>query len=164
MQSLRSYFLRSCLLLGLSSCAALKPTPGHVTDDKSMDEDVRTVWREAYGRSDALPVVFVVEGEDLTCEDASGPGFDCPTVGCRQGCTGSPAAVHLVDIKPRSQGVLAHELWHVLEIRDGLATMLSTPATFEGMMQLGDRNHRGPAWQPGGKVDQANALLAERGR
>ncbi len=152
------------VLAFLGSCSALKAVPGNVSSDPGLSGDAQTVWREAYKRSDAVPVVFVVEGDDLTCSDASGPGFDCPTVGCRQGCTGSPAAVHLVDILPRSQGVLAHELWHVVEIRDSLATLLESPRTFEGLIRLADRNHSGPAWQPGGEVDRANALLASRGR
>jgi hypothetical protein len=145
-------------------CSAFKPVPGHVSADPGLTGDASMVWRDAYRRSDAVPVVFVVEGAEITCSDAGNPGFECPTVGCRVGCTGSPRGVHLVDILPRSQGVLAHELWHVVEIRNGLATLLSSPATFEGMMQLGDRNHSGPAWQPGGDVDRANALLASRGR
>lgn len=161
---LRLCLFGTALLAFLGSCAAFKPVPGKVSDDPGLAGDAETVWRDAYKRTDAVPVVFVVSGADLTCSDASGPGFTCPTVGCRQGCTGSPGAAHLVDILPRSQGVLAHELWHVVEIRDALAALLESPKTFEGYAVLADRNHSGPAWQPGGAVDKANALLAARGR
>lgn len=154
------------LLVFFGSCSALRAVPGHVSSDPGLAGDAKTVWRDAYGRSDSVPAVFVVDGADLNCSsDVNGePGFDCPTVGCRQGCTGSPFAVHLVDALPRSQGVLAHELWHVVEIRIAVATLLTSPATFEGYAGLADRNHKGPAWQPGGAVDKANALLASRGR
>lgn len=149
-----------------ASCSAFKAVPGRISTAPDLIEDATTVWRDAYKRTDSVPAVFVVAGEQLTCSsDVNGqPGFQCPTVGCRQGCTGSPFAVHLVDVLPRSQGVLAHELWHVAEIRDALATLLESPKTFEGYAVLADRNHSGPAWQPGGAVDKANALLAVRGR
>ena len=69
----------------------------------------------------------------------------------------------MVVTMPWSQSVLAHELWHVVTIRDALATLLQSPATFEGYQALADRKHAGPAWQPGGAVDLANQLLASRG-
>lgn len=161
--------LRWLILLGgfCAACSALTPVPGRVSlDDDALEDDEKIAWREAYGRRDSLPAVFVVGSDELNCSsDVNGePGFNCPTVGCRQGCTGSPAAVHIVDTLPRSQGVLCHELEHVREIRDAVATLLMTPSTFAGYVGLADRKHRGPAWQPGGAVDKCNALLAERGR
>ena len=159
--------LRWLILMGgfCAACSAMgKAVPGDVVDLPDLDSDRDIAWRDGLRRTDARPVVFVVSGDELNCSDASGPGFTCPTVGCRQGCTGSPAAVHIVDVRPRSQGVLCHELRHVVNIRDGLAALLSTPKTFEGMIAIGDRNHKGPEWQPGGEVDQCNAVLASRGR
>lgn len=151
----------------VASCAVVsKAVPGDVVDRPDLDGDRDIAWRDGLHRKDPRPVVFVVEGDELTCSsDVNGePGFSCPTVGCRQGCTGSPAAVHLVDILPRSQGVLCHELQHVADIRDSLATLLTPPNTFIGLLKLGDRNHKGPEWQPGGAVDQCNAVMAARGR
>lgn len=160
-------FVLALFAVPIASCAVVgKAVPGDVADDPTMDSDRDIAWRDGLHRTDPRPVVFVVQGDELSCSsDVNGePGFNCPTVGCRQGCTGSPAAVHLVDIRPRSRGVLCHELRHVVNIRDGLATMLTGPKTFEGVMGLGDRNHRGPEWQPGGEVDKCNQLLASRGR
>src|ERR1043165_6228553 len=167
---MKSYIrrLRWLILLGgfCAACATLQPVPGQVAiGDPGLDADEKIAWNEAYKRTDPLPAVFVVGTDEQTCSsDVNGEaGFRCPTVGCRQGCTGSPGAVHLIDIRPRSAGVLCHELWHVVTIRDALATMLQTPATFEGYQGIADRNHKGPAWQPGGAVDKANRLLQEHG-
>lgn len=146
------------------SCAPFK-VPGTIADRPGLDDAERIVWRDSYKRIDSLPAVFVVSGDELNCtSDVNGePGFNCPTVGCRQGCTGSPGAVHVAEVQPWSRSALAHELWHVVTIRDALATLLSTPATFVGYAGIADRNHSGPAWQPGGDVDRANQLLRDGG-
>ena len=160
--------LKWLILLGgfCAACSAVQ-VPGTVSiGDDSLDADEKVAWNEAYHRTDPRPAIFVVGADEQTCSSAVNgePGFNCPTVGCRQGCTGSPAAVHLIDVKPRSQGVMCHELRHVVNIRDGLAALLTPPRTFAGLQQLGDRNHTGPEWQPGGEVDKCNALLASKGR
>ncbi len=174
--------MRSCYLLGMRKAVAAtlvallaacfgacstvgKAVPGKVVDRPGLADAQVLIWRTAYGRTDASPLVYVVEGEGLSCSsDVNGePGFECPTVGCRQGCTGSPLAVHVAYGQPWSATTLAHEDMHALLIRDGLAALLGQPRTLEGLMQLGDRKHTGPEWQPGGLVDKANQALRDRG-
>lgn len=159
----RSIFTLCLLVFGCASSSSL--LPGHVADKSSINDATVIVWRNAYGRTDDAPLVYVVEGYELTCTDPhSGlPGFDCPTVGCRNGCTASPRAVHISARFPWSQSSLAHELWHVVLIRQAVETELRTPldpSAFIGMM---DRDHKGPGWRPGGDVDKANVLLMQRG-
>lgn len=158
--------LALCLFVAVGgACSAIPTVPGRVVDKPGLIDAQVLIWRGAFGRTDASPLVYVVEGDALTCSsDVNGtPGFDCPTVGCRQGCTGSPWAVHVAYGSPWSATTLAHEDMHALLIRDGLAALLEKPRTFEAMMAIGDGKHAGPEWQPGGKVDQANQLLREHG-
>ena len=142
-----------------------KMVPGQLVHQSTLDAAQDIIWHKAYGRHDSPPQVYLVATADLTCTDASNgdPGFDCPTVGCRQGCTGSPIAVHVAEGSPWSSTTLAHEDEHAREIRDALASILTSPMTFEGYAALADRNHSGPAWQPGGDVDKANQMLQEAG-
>lgn len=143
----------------------MKPVAGRQIDKPGLAEAQRLVWNVSFGRSDEPPVVLLVEGDELSCtSDVNGePGFQCPPAGCRQGCTGSPYRVHVAFGAPWSSTTLAHEDQHAREIRDALATLLSSPMTFEGYAALADRNHSGPQWQPGGAVDKANQLLRENG-
>ncbi len=151
-------------VLSGSGCSKLV-TPGKLTNETTITAAQDIVWHKAYGRSDSPPQVYIVATSDLTCTDPSNdePGFNCPTVGCRQGCTGSPVAVHVAEGAPWSATTLAHEDEHAREIRDALATILMSPRTFDGYASLADRNHTGPAWQPGGDVDRANQMLVEAG-
>lgn len=161
--------LRWLILLGgfCAACAQVSPLlpRGHVVDKSGLVDAQVLIWRTAYQRTDAAPLVYVVEGADLTCttDDNDRPGFECPTVGCRQGCTGTPFAVSLVPRQPWSQSVLAHELMHVLKIRKAIEVLRYSPATAI-LQQLADRDHQGPEWIPGGDVDRANALLVEHGQ
>jgi hypothetical protein len=84
-------------------------------------------------------------------------------VGCREGCTASPRAVHLLGAAPWSRTALAHELWHVVLIREAIKTELRTPLTPAALVGLMDRDHKGPGWRPSGAVDQANVLLLSKG-
>jgi hypothetical protein len=108
--------------------------------------------------------VFVVE--ELTCTDpnSGSPGFDCPTVGCREGCTGSPLAVHVAYSGQRwSETTLAHEDMHAAKMRDAIYLLGYSPNTATALRELGDRNHSAAEWQPGGAVDKANQRLREMG-
>lgn len=151
-------------LLFLGACSSLKPIPGSLADKPGLSDAQVVVWREAYRRTDASPLVFLVE--ELTCTDpnSGSPGFDCPTVGCREGCTGSPMAVHVAYSGQRwSDTTLAHEDMHALKIRDAIFLLGYTPQTATALREMGDRNHSAPEWQPGGAVDKANQRLREMG-
>ena len=151
-------------LLFLGACSALKPIPGALADKPGLSDAQSVVWRDAYGRTDPPPRVFLVEG--LTCTDpnSGSPGFDCPTVGCREGCTGSPLAVHVAYSGQHwSETTLAHEDMHALKMRNAIYLLGYSPNTATVLRELGDRNHAAPEWQPGGAVDKAVQQLQEAG-
>ncbi|HET7037171.1 MAG TPA: hypothetical protein VFI42_15910 [Thermomicrobiaceae bacterium] len=179
---MKSYIrrLRWLILLGgfCAACSIVKPLPGKVGDKPGLADAQALIWRTAYHRTDASPLVYVVEGDELSCTDPNSgkPGFECTSVGCREGCTASPLAVHVAfdggqHVNPNStitgqrwsDTTLAHEDEHAKKIRDALELLRYTPRTADALLILGDRNHEAPEWQPGGEVDQANRLLQERG-
>ncbi len=151
------------LFVSLASCSALKPLAGHVTDKPGLSDAQMVVWRDVYGRSDASPLVFLVEEPTCTDPNSSKPGFDCPTIGCRNGCTASPVAVHVSYSGQKwSETTLAHEDMHAKKMRQAIELLKYSP-TAAILQQLGDRDHGGPEWQPGGDVDKANQRLREFG-
>ena len=139
--------------------------PGHVVDKDGLQEAQVVVWRASYGRLDPSPLVYVVEGDALTCTSpvTGKPGFECPTVGCREGCTALPGIVSVAwSGAPWSETSLAHEDMHAKKLREALAALRYTPGA--ALMQaLADHDHRGPEWEPGGEVDRANVALREHG-
>lgn len=139
--------------------------PGAVADRPGLIDAQALVWRAAYGRTDASPLVFLVEGDALTCTDPNTGrrGFECPAVGCCEGCTVLPMIVSVAYSGERwSETSLAHEDMHVMKLREAIAVLKYTP-TKAAMQMLKDSDHRGPEWEPGGKVDQANQMLREHG-
>lgn len=153
------------------SCATIqtgarKIIPGAVVEKPGLAEAEVLIWREAYGRTDASPLVYLVEGDGLTCasEHSGKPGFDCPSVGCREGCTAIPYAVSVAfdGTAPWSGTTLAHENMHALKMRRAIEAMRFTP-TQATLDLVADGDHKGPEWQPGGDVDKANALLVRHG-
>lgn len=156
-----------CLIALAGFCAACSVVstvqPGNAVDRPGLQDAQGIVWK-AYGRTDTPPVAFLVEGADLVCSDPMSdlPGFNCPTVGCREGCTSEPFAVSVAYRgQPWSNSSLAHEDRHAFNIRRALELLRYTP-TAAVMLELADHDHKGPEWEPGGEVDQANALLVAR--
>ena len=151
-------------LLGIYGCAEL-PVRGQVIEKPGLAAAVDSVWVGTYSRTDRPPVVFLVEGAGLTCTDEQSgvPGFECPTVGCRGGCTSNPASVSVAFRGvPWHQSSLAHELRHAMKMRIALLMLNYSPD--RAMLQmLADKDHRGPDWEPGGEVDKANANLLKLG-
>lgn len=143
---------------GLSGCA-------HQTTPEERDEAVRLLWRDAAGMPYDVPPISWRTQEHLGC-GANGHGWIAPHTAqgenvCVVGLTHFPAyrlygadgvfveVAWWSDYLLPSQSSLAHELiGHVLDyVRGG----------------DGDPLHQGPAFQPGGAVDQAQELLRSRG-
>ena len=151
-------------LLGACAVPPKLGIVGHVVDKPGLAEAQALVWRTAYHRADASPLVFIVEESDQTCTNPANDqaGFECPTVGCAQGCTSNPYGVSVAFGTPWSGGTLAHEDMHALKMRQAIEVLRYSP-THAAMQLLADRDHKGPEWEPGGDVDRANVLLAEHG-
>lgn len=139
-------FLAIALLA--ASCAHAGPlsTPGTARTDTTVHEAAALIW-ESYGGDTPAPLVRVATGSDLTCTDpnSGARGFECPNVGCREGCTLLDSVVSWDGLSPWSATALSHELLHQLQERMGIV----------------DPNHRRIEWQPGGPVDKANQRLRE---
>lgn len=160
--------LRALVILAgfCAACSAVSTIqPGTVVDRPHLQDAQSLIWKTTYARTDAPPVAYLVEGADLTCKDPGTdlPGFNCPTVGCREGCTSNPLAVTVAyRAVPWSQTALAHEDMHVWKIRAAIDLLQYSP-TAAVMSLLADHDHKGPEWEPGGAVDKANALLVANG-
>lgn len=126
-------------------------TGGTLEIRQGQEMAVWTVWHDAYGREDPPPKVRWKRGDDLNCTDATSgnPGFSTP-IGCREGYTASRYEVFVADRGETTLAwtTLAHELLHCAQLRQGIVDPLHLTAGFK----------------PGGAVDQANALLIERGQ
>ena len=144
-----------CALFLFASCSLVRSA----VDRPGLVEATNSVWHDAYKRSDSSPAVHVVTTLDCTSDVNGLPGFWCPTVGCRQGCTFDPWSVNVATADAWSKSTLAHEMMHVLKMRKAIEA--HTP---EATIQfVGDRYHSDPEWQVGSDVDLANAMLSERG-
>lgn len=131
-------------------CGCSAVLPGQAVNLYGQDEAMRIVWNGAYGRGDAPPTVRWVFAAGQTCTDpATGRGGFPTTVGCKEGVCLLPSEVSVAihDGEPFSTTAFAHEAMHAAQWRGG---------TF-------DPYHRTPAFQPGGAVEIANALLAVEG-
>jgi len=124
--------------------------PGVVYEKPGQAEAMRTVWVDVYGMGRcAPPTVYWVEGADLGC------GGDPDTFLDEDVCVYGQATTHGIAVawsenrSPFSRGSFGHETLHWRQ------WVLSGDP---------DDDHAGPAWQPGGLLDQANAALAASGR
>ena len=154
--------MKRVLLLSLLCSCAHFGARGDVSDDPGLREAVRTVWVDAYQRTDVPPKVRIVGAGELTCtqKESGRPGFLCAG-SCRGGCTVTPLEVSIThdEGEPWSDGLLSHELQHADHLRRGIF----------------DPQHRGPEWIPleqcevsqlpaCGAVEAANILLKSIGR
>ncbi len=155
-------------LVGLS-CATIGSTaPMSAGQERAVD----IIWHSVYGQSDPVPKIRWITGKSLDCNDGRGftafelnpdydLGADSPvavTV-CVEGYTFSAKEVlvawHGED--SYSQTTIAHELWHVVNIRYGVF----------------DSFHKGEGWLPlsecigksniCGIVERANNKVLEQG-
>lgn len=123
---------------------------GESVELRNQEEAVAIVWEDALGRDDQAPRVRWVFADDQTCiHGRSGRGGFDTVVGCVEGLTISPFVVTVswVTGGAFSDTTLAHELVHAAQARS----------------LVFDVDHQTPEFQPGGEVDQANALLLEAG-
>lgn len=105
------------------------------------------VWRRSYGRTDRAPDVWWVSKAAQNCGKVRPDGtrgFLTSTGACAGGISWRDG-MDLVWYGAWERTALAHEAVHVVDARDGRPP---------------DTAHVGPAFQPGGAMDQANAALA----
>lgn len=131
-----AWLLAWCLVLWWCGCATSTPplpTPG-LRD--GSERAVAIVWR-VYGRTDLPPVIHWVQGSALSCTSKGGrPGFPAPIekgideydVECMEGLTLTPMSCYVAWSGPASfsETLLAHELLHVAQFRDGILDPLHT--------------------------------------
>jgi hypothetical protein len=159
-------WLAPILLILSPACSTVaKVQPGEITMRADVREAVRTAWVDVYGESiGTAPVVFLVEGDSLTCTQASGlSGFECPGAGCVGGCTSNQFAVSVVPRRLWAESTLPHELLHAKKIKLAIWYVNTSPETAVKLL-LENRNHAGPDWEPGGLLDKATSLMNERGQ
>ncbi len=142
-----------------SSCATLG-VRGEAIHPAGMDAAADAAWA-VYGRHEKRPTVLIVEGAGLTCKDPNSgkPGFEVEVIGgsdmakgngwlhkaCREGYTLSAWKISVsYHGEPWEQTVLAHEELHAAQEHEGVF----------------DPNHNGADWNPGGKLEKANAAIA----
>jgi hypothetical protein len=133
----------------LSGCTG-RLMPGSAVFMEDQDTAVRMIWQEAYRRTDGPPEIRWVPPEEQNCTDPhSGRRGFKSLVGCVEGLTVSPSTVSVSwnEGDVFSVTALAHELVHAAQAR----------------RLVFDSNHHSPEFQPGGAVDQANALLSDGG-
>lgn len=113
-------FVMISLLAALMGGCALLGLRGQPSVDESLVQAAALVW-QAYGRTDELPQVRVVEASEQTCTMPSGLTGFRTAIGCREGFQLVPGIVSVA--RPASgkwsESTLAHELWH-----DAMARML----------------------------------------
>lgn len=141
--------MRALLILVLTvGCIRL---PGDPTPKPGQAEAAYIIWHDIYGRTDAPPTVYWMEGADLDCEEDGFRGFTVPIAGCSFGLTlsGSTVAVAwnpgYVNLHTSQ---MDHEFMHALKMREG---------------GWGDFLHTAPDWQPGGRVERAEAAMTAAG-
>ena len=138
------------LLLAAAAGCVGPLAPGEPVEVRNQEEAVEIIWEDALGREDQPPRVRWVFADDQTCiHGHSGRGGFDTVVGCVEGLTVSPFVVTVswVTGGTFSDTTLAHELVHAAQARS----------------LVFDRDHETPAFQPGGEVDQANAMLLDAG-
>jgi len=139
--------MRIYLALALLACARVVPYTR--TPRSCQAQAVDLVWRDVYGRTDRPPDVWWVPPARLTCQEPGREKGLPTTASLTSGCMGGNAWAGGVDLIWYDDWIrtdLAHEFAHVVQARNGLPP---------------DLEHASPAFQPGGRVAQANARLAE---
>lgn len=122
------------LALLLTSCATLG-VRGEAAKLPGLAEAESAAWR-IYGRTDTPPTVLIVQGSELTCVDPNSGkrGFMVLLVDgqtCREGYTLTADRVSVsYHGEPWAETVLAHELLHAAQAREGII----------------DPNHTRPEW------------------
>lgn len=110
---------RALLALALTGCASWFAPSDVRNRPPNEARAVAIVWNTVYGRSDEPPFVVWIQGKDLTCN--AGKGYPSVLGG---GCVEGNAALHAITVAlPAgarfSETALAHELCHVLLLREG---------------------------------------------
>jgi hypothetical protein len=138
----------ACGLL-LAGCNA-QMIPGSPSFIDEQDVALQIVWQGAYERTDPAPQIRWVWEDEQNCTDPrSGRRGIKTVIGCVEGLTLSPNTVSVSwhDGDTFSMTALAHELVHAAQAR----------------RLVFDINHHTAEFQPGGVVEQANALLSDAG-
>lgn len=146
------------LLAALTGCSLLGMR-GVRVDLPNQAEAVRLVWEVTYKRTDKAPGVRWVKDGMLTCKDPNSgrPGFKT-TAGCREGYTLAPWEVSVAWHDGDSFGMtaLAHELLHVVLLRQGILDMDHSRREWTPMETC---NAHYPSEPRCGLVDRANLAL-----
>jgi len=140
---------RYLLALLLAGCSA-PVIPGSPDFIEEQDVALQIIWQGAYRRTDPPPQIRWVSESQQNCTDPrSGKRGIRTLIGCVEGLTLSPKAVSVSwhDGDRFSGTALAHELVHAAQAR----------------RLVYDFNHHTAEFQPGGAVDQANAMLFNAG-
>lgn len=153
-------FLISLFLYGCATIGTVKPM------SSGQERAVDIIWHSVYMQDDPVPRIRWISGKQLNCNN--GRGFstieldenDYPISVCVEGFTFSTREVlvswHGED--SYSQTAIAHELWHIVNLRYGIV----------------DRHHLGEGWKSlddckgtisslCGIVDRANRTVAGNG-